>query len=133
MKVREGALGRDYASGEIICREGDVGECAYVLQAGRAVVLREGAEPPVVVGQLLPGDVFGEMAIFDREPRAATVRADGPARVLTLDKRTFLKRIHEDPSLAYRLLLSMSGRIRRLDVELARLKGEAPARPVEDP
>ena len=117
-----GALGKDYADQEAICRQGEPGDKMYVLQAGRAVVLQENAGTEVVVGELTAGDVFGEMSIFDRQPRSATVRAKGKARILTLDKRSFLRRVHEDPSLAFRILQKMSLRIRSLDEELSRLK-----------
>jgi CRP-like cAMP-binding protein len=73
----------------------------------------------------MPGDVFGEMAIFDRQPRSATVRAKGNARVLTLDKRAFLKRVNEDPSFAFRILQIMSRHIRSLDEEFALLRSVA--------
>ncbi len=94
----------------------------YVIQAGQATVLREESGSEIVVGKLSAGDVFGEMAIFERQPRSATVRAQGKVRVLTLDKRAFLKRVHEDPSIAFNMLLKMSHRIRALDEELGRLK-----------
>ena len=68
------------------------------------------------------GDVFGEMALFQQQPRSATVRASGEARVLTVDKRIFLRRVHEDPSFAYLILQKMSQRIRDLDTELVRMK-----------
>ncbi|MCK5407408.1 MAG: cyclic nucleotide-binding domain-containing protein, partial [Candidatus Krumholzibacteria bacterium] len=64
----------------------------------------------------------GEMAIFEREVRSASVRARGEARVLTLDKKNFLRRINEDPSLAFRIVQAMSGRIRELSKEVARLR-----------
>jgi CRP-like cAMP-binding protein len=51
----------------------------------------------------------------------ATVRALGQARVLSVDRRNLMRRIHEDPSLAYRMLLKMSQRIRDLSTEVARL------------
>ncbi|MEO7665437.1 MAG: cyclic nucleotide-binding domain-containing protein, partial [Dehalococcoidia bacterium] len=76
----------------------------------------------VPIGQLETGDVFGEMAIFDRQPRSATVEASGHARVLTLDKRAFLRRVHEDPSLAFHILRRMSRRIRDLNDEVSRLR-----------
>ena len=117
-----GALGKDYADQEVICRQGEPGDKMYVLQAGRAVALQENAGSEIVVGELTAGDVFGEMSIFDRQPRSATVRAKGKARILTLDKRSFLRRVHEDPSLAFRILQKMSLRIRSLDEELSRLK-----------
>ena len=62
------------------------------------------------------------MAIFEREPRSATVRVKGQAGVLTLDKRAFLRRVHEDPSLAFRILQRMSSRIRTLNQELSPVK-----------
>ncbi len=68
------------------------------------------------------GDFFGEMALFEREARSATVRALGEVRVLTVDKRTLLRRINEDPSLAFRIVQKMSGRIRELNTEVVRLK-----------
>ena len=120
--MENGALGREYGDGEVICRQGEPGDRMYVVQAGRAVVIREEEDAEVVVRELTPGDVFGEMAIFERQPRSATVRAKGPARVLTLDKRAFLRGVHEDPSLAYRILQAMSQRVRSLTGELSRLK-----------
>ena len=122
LDVEAGALGKEYEGQEVICRQGEPGGCMYVIQAGRAVVLREEAGAEVVVGELTAGDIFGEMAVFDRQPRSATVQAKGKARVLTLDKRAFLRRVHEDPSLAFRILQEMSLRIRSLDEEISRLK-----------
>ena len=117
-----GVLGREYGDGEVICRQGEPGDRMYVMQAGRATVVREENGTEVVVRELKGGDVFGEMAIFERQPRSATVRAKGTARILTLDKRAFLRGVHEDPSLAYRILQAMSQRVRSLTGELSRLK-----------
>jgi CRP/FNR family cyclic AMP-dependent transcriptional regulator len=124
--MEAGALGKEYADGEVVCRQGERGDCMYVIQAGRAEVLREEDGAEIVVGELTTGDVFGEMAIFEREPRSATVRVKGEARVLTLDKRSFLRRVHEDPSLAFRILQRMSSRIRTLNQEVSRLKRPKP-------
>src|SRR6266542_660475 len=121
-RVGEGVLGRDYVDGEVICRQGDWGDRMYVVQAGRAAVLREEDGVTETVGELGAGDVFGEMSILEQQPRSATVRAKGAIRVLTLDKRAFLSHLHEDPSLAYRVLQQMSHRIRSLDTELSRLQ-----------
>jgi len=122
LNIRKGALGREYADQEIICRQGESGDCMYVIQTGGAVALREEDNVEVAVGELQTGDVFGEMAIFEKQPRSATVRAKGKTRILTLDKREFLKRVHEDPSLAYKIMQKMSHTIRRLDEELEQLK-----------
>lgn len=121
------ALGRVYADGEVIVRQGEVGDCMFALQEGRLEVLasHEG-RGEVRIAIMEQGAIFGEMAIFEREVRSATVRAVGEARVLTLDKKTFLRRIQEDPSLAFNLLRSMSQRIRRLTEQVGerRLGGD---------
>ncbi|MFQ5943874.1 MAG: hypothetical protein ACE5JF_09995 [Anaerolineales bacterium] len=61
--------------------------------------------------------------IFDRDPRSATVRARGPARLLTVDKRNFVARIQQDPTIAFRLVEIMSHRIRDLKDKLAEAQG----------
>jgi CRP-like cAMP-binding protein len=119
---RFSGLGRTYADGETICRQGDRADAMYVVQEGCLAVVREedGVETPIA--RLGPGEIVGEMALFDRETRSATVRAAGTARVLTLDKRAFLRQIHDDPTLAWRILERMSLTIRRLTSEVARLQ-----------
>jgi CRP-like cAMP-binding protein len=118
----KGDLGKTYSDGEVITRQGDVGECMYVIQKGKVqvVVEKDGVETPLRVAD--EGEFMGEMAIFDREQRSATLRAVGEARLLTIDKKNFLKRIHKDPSLAFQLVRTMSKRIRELSDEIARLK-----------
>jgi CRP-like cAMP-binding protein/flavin-dependent dehydrogenase len=118
----EGVLGRAYADGEVLCRQGDAGDRMFVIQSGRVEVVCEEGGKEVGLGELGPGEVFGHMAIVDKKPRSATVRVRGSARVLTLDKRAFLRRVHEDPSLAYTLLEVMSRTVRSLDDELSLLR-----------
>jgi CRP/FNR family transcriptional regulator len=120
--MMKGALGKVYANGEYIIRQGDKGDCMYVVQAGTLEVTREEHGKEVRIGVMKSGDIFGEMAIFEHEMRSATVRALGDARVLTVDKRTFLGRIQDDPALAFNLVKIMSGRIRMLTGELARAR-----------
>ena len=120
----QGALGREYEDGEIIVRQGDPGDNMFVIQDGQVEVLSEkdGRETRLrIAGE---GEFMGEMAIFERVNRSATLRAKGRVRVLTIDKKNFLRRIHEDPSLAFRIVKTMSGRIRELSDEVARLKNE---------
>ena len=119
-----GALGKVFADGNEIVRQGDEGNCMFVIQAGEVDVVRDDGGGEVHLAVLAQGDVFGEMALFDREARSATVRARGEARVLTLDKKTFLRRVHEDPSVAFRILQRMSHRIRQLNDEIVRLKAD---------
>jgi flavin-dependent dehydrogenase len=120
--INIGALGKDYRDGEIIVRQGELGDCMYVIQEGHVEVLIESENHQVQLDILGKNEFFGEMAIFDREIRSATVRALGPARILTVDHKNLMRRIHEDPSLAYHLLQVMSDRVRRLGGEVAELK-----------
>ena len=116
-----GALGKIYNDGEIIIRQGLTGDSMYVVQSGRVEVVQAsegGAEQHLAF--LEAGDFFGEMAVFEKEVRSATVRADGEARVLKIDKKTLLRRIREDPLLAVNLLKTMSHRIRFLNAEISR-------------
>ena len=113
--MNTGALGKLLHDGEVIVRQGEVGNCMYVIQQGQVEVLLKKGDADVCVAVLGEGDFFGEMALFDQEVRSATVRAKGEARILTLEKRTFMRRIHEDPSLAFRMLEKMSRRVRKLN------------------
>jgi CRP-like cAMP-binding protein len=120
--MSQGLLGKVYDDGKIIIRQGEPGDCMYEIQEGQVEVVKEKDGKEIQLAVLGKGDFFGEMAIFDREVRSATVRAKGEVRALTIDKRTFLRRIAEDPSLAFRIVERMSRRIRELDSEIVRLK-----------
>jgi CRP/FNR family cyclic AMP-dependent transcriptional regulator len=117
----DGPLGKVYRDGEEIVQQGSLGESMYVVQSGRVEVLQQslgGIEQHLAF--LEAGDFFGEMSVFEKEVRSATVRASGEARVLKIDKRTLLRRIREDPLLAVNLLKTLSHRIRHLNAEIAR-------------
>ena len=118
-----GALGKVYEDGEIIIQQGEVGNCMYVIQDGKVEVLIGKDDQEVQIAVRGEGEFIGEMAIFERDVRSATVRALGPVRMLTIDKKNFLRRISQDPSLAFRVVESMSRRIRELSEENAQLKG----------
>ena len=111
-------LGRLYKDGEIIVREGDSGDCMYVVQKGRVDVVTQSGNREIVLRSLARNDFFGEMALFERDLRTSTARAVGEARILTVDRRTFLRGISEDPSLARRMVRIMSHRIKDLTARL---------------
>jgi len=115
-------LGKVYKDNEIIIKQGEPGNCMYVIQDGLVEVVRETDEGEVQLALRGKGEFFGEMAIFEREVRMATVRALGEARVLTIDKKNFLRRVHEDPSLSFHLVQIMSARIRNLSDEVTLLR-----------
>ena len=120
--MSQGALGKVYHDREVIVRQGEAGDGLFVIQEGELEILSEndGRETRLRVAR--KGELIGEMAVFERQVRSATVRAVGEARVLTVDRKNFLQRINEDPSLAFRLVETMSRRIRELSVEVVRLK-----------
>jgi CRP-like cAMP-binding protein len=111
-------LGRLYKDGEIIVREGDSGDCMYVVQKGRVDVVTQSGNREIVLRSLARNDFFGEMALFERDLRTSTARAVGEARIWTVDRRTFLRGISEDPSLALRMVRIMSHRIKDLTARL---------------
>jgi CRP/FNR family transcriptional regulator len=115
-----GALGRIYRGGEIVVRQGEHGDCMHVIQEGTVEVFVEKHGRELSLAVRGEGEVIGEMAIFNRTVHSATVRARGQARILTVDKRAFLGRIQEDPSLALHILQNMSNRVRDLSEKLAK-------------
>lgn len=79
-----------HSAGSVIIREGEPGDKLYLLHSGKVEVTRalpNGREDPVA--SLLPGDVFGEIALLNRTPRTRSVRAIEPAVVLALSREAF--------------------------------------------
>lgn len=127
--MKGGDLGKVFEDGEVIVTAGDRGECMFVVQEGQVEVFVPSGRGEVRLAVREKGDFFGEMAIFEKEVRSASVRALGRARVLTIDRRNLMKRINEDPSLAFRIIETMSRRIRELSIEVSQLKGGDPTPP----
>jgi len=119
-----GKLGKVYRDGETIIEQGRTGENFYVIQSGRVEVVQSTANGEQHLIFLDTGESFGEMAIFEKEVRSATIRAVGEARVLKIDRKTLYRRIQEDPILAVNLMRKMSQRIRHLSAQLATLEAE---------
>lgn len=121
-------MGRLYHDGQVIVRQGEIGDCMFAIQAGSVEVVRQSEHGEIRVAVLQEGAIFGEMAILEKEVRSATVRALREARVLTIDKKTFLRRVQEDPSLAFNLARMLCARVRRLNAEIATLRDSLAAR-----
>lgn len=120
--MKSGELGKIYQSGEVIIKQGEPGDCMYVIQSGEVEILRDKDNEQIRIAVRKSGDFFGEMALFSREVRSATVRALGEARVLTVDKKNLLKSIQKDPSLAFRIIETLSKRVRDLSEEITPYK-----------
>lgn len=121
------ALGRVYEDGQIVFRKGDVGDCLYVVQEGEVEVIDESGGRETLLRVAGANELFGEMAVFEHETRSATIRARGRARILTIDKKNFLRRVNEDPSLAFNLVERMSRRVRELSAEVVQLRQQLAA------
>lgn len=120
--MKPGELGRLYENGELIIRQGEVGDCMFVIQEGQVEVVARVSDRAVRLAVRGEGEIIGEMSLFEKEVRSADVRALGQARVLTVDKKNLMSRIHEDPSLAFRLIQTLSRRVRELSDQVARLR-----------
>lgn len=114
------SLGKEYKEGEVIVHQGDKGNCMFVIQHGEVEAVAETDGKELRLRTMGPNEIFGEMALFEKETRSATIRALRPTRILTIDKKNFLSGVHEDPSLALRIVKTMSNRIRDLTNRLAK-------------
>ena len=87
---------REFAAGDVIVHEGDVGDEMYFLTKGQVEALR--GDPPQRLTVLREGSFFGELAIFSDAPRAATIRAltDVEVYALRRDAVLQLSRLHAD-------------------------------------
>ena len=94
--------------GKVLIEQGRPGREFFLLTAGKARCLVDGAE----VAQFGPGDFFGEMALLEQGPRHATVVAEGAGEVLVLDGREFDRLIDASPSIARKLLKAVAERER---------------------
>jgi NADH dehydrogenase len=84
-----GAAHERFEPGETVFRQGDVGDRIYIVLAGRAEVVRRTATEELVLGEVGPGEYFGEMALLGSAPRNATVRCKEATTVLGIPKREF--------------------------------------------
>jgi CRP-like cAMP-binding protein len=101
------------AAGKTIVQEGQTGHEFFLILEGQASVHRNGRK----VATLGPGDYFGELALLDRGPRNATVKADTDMELLVLGQREFSGVLDEVPTIAHKLLSSMATRLRDSDAK----------------
>lgn len=94
--------------GRVIVREGDEGDALFVLLSGTAEIERGGS----VVAEIGPGAYFGELALLDPAPRAATVTATSDAELAVLGLRMFRVLLRDLPPLGAKLLGDLAARVR---------------------
>ena len=118
MKNEESSLGKDYKDGSTIFEENSIGKEMYIIISGKVKIIKEKGKVETILATLDEGEFFGEMSLFDNNPRSATVKAMGNVKLLEINQKGFLRKISKDPSLAFRMLEKMSKRIRIADERL---------------
>ena len=105
----------DFAAGEYIFREGDLGTEMYIVHAGKVEILKkiEGEEKQLAL--LERGDFFGEMSLLEELPRAAAARAESDVRLLQINGSTFDQMLRANPEIAVRMMRKLSRRLRQTD------------------
>jgi len=108
-RVAELAESTEAAAGEVITRQGSVGDAFFVIVSGSAEVERDDR----VIATLDPGDFFGEIALIDGKPRTATVVAAEDMVLLRLSRDAFLRLIDDQSATRHGILVALTERIRR--------------------
>jgi CRP-like cAMP-binding protein len=98
---------RRFQAGDSIALEGEGGLMFFVVESGEAAVEVQGEE----VGKLGAGDHFGEIALIDRRPRTATVRATSDLKTYGLPVFVFRPFVESRPAVAWKLLEAMADRL----------------------
>jgi CRP/FNR family transcriptional regulator, cyclic AMP receptor protein len=112
---------RRFDAGAMILRQGTSAVALYLLLDGRVEVSREPEEGgrSVTLATLLPGDIFGEMAVLDDDTRSSSIMALEPVRCALLSRWELLQELRRHPELAIELIRLLARRIRAMDERLA--------------
>jgi CRP/FNR family transcriptional regulator, cyclic AMP receptor protein len=120
-RVAEVAVPRHFGPDEVVFREGDESNTCYVVRSGRARAVRAHADGRVLtLAHFGPGDIFGELAMFDDESRSATVETIEPTDVIGILGRDMRRLLREHPEIAVKLLAALGRRLRETNERLAR-------------
>jgi hypothetical protein len=118
---------RQYAPGEAIIREGEPGECAYIIEKGRVEITREKGGKPSHIAYLEAGMTFGEMSMVDDLPRSATATAVEETTVREVHRDRLYENLKSNPETMLKLLKGIFERLRIANTTIARLKEELKA------
>jgi CRP-like cAMP-binding protein len=99
-----------FAPGDFIVQAGEPGDSLYLILDGRAKVVGKSRARP-----LRAGDVFGEMALLDGQPRSATIAATSELHAMQLRRDPFMKVLAKEPRMALAIMEQLAGRVRRLE------------------
>ena len=120
-RVGEVSVPRSFAPSEVVFREGDASDTCYIVRSGHARAVRAHADGrTITLANFGTGDIFGELAMFERERRSATVEATSEMHVIAIlggDMRRLLGAHHE---MAFKLVVALGRRLRETNERLAR-------------
>jgi ATP/ADP translocase/HEAT repeat protein len=110
------------AAGETICHEGEEGDAMFCVVTGTVEVLKERPDGRFLeLAKVGPPEVLGEMALFEGEPRSATLRANEQTTILSIDRASFEDIMHEYPQIGISASRILSRRLRKAGVQESRL------------
>lgn len=112
--IQKSAMPVSVKAGTTIFEEGEIGQAFYFIVSGTAHVVRNGRK----AAELGPDGYFGELALLDKLPRSATVKAATDLDLLEIDQRHFNRLINDSPSLTKKLLIATATRLRNADAKL---------------
>lgn len=115
------AVPRSFVAGECVFHEGDRSDTCYVIRSGRARALREGSGGrSITLANFGPGDIFGELSMFDDERRSATIEATEDLEVSAILGSDMRRLLRTHPEIAVKLLASLGRRLRETNERLTR-------------
>lgn len=113
-----------YRPGEILFRQGDPGDAAYVILEGKADILADASGGQIKIAELSDNAIVGEIAILCDVSRTATVKAAGPLEALRIRKDDFLKLLADYPDMMFEILRSLAQRLTRTTSELTEARAQ---------
>jgi CRP/FNR family cyclic AMP-dependent transcriptional regulator len=115
------AVPRSFAPGEVVFREGDASDTCYIVREGRARALRSHRDGrAITLARFGPGDIFGELALFEDERRSATVEAIEDTTVVAVLGPDMRRLLGEHPEISSRLVIALGRRLRETNERLSR-------------
>ena len=124
---------RTFATGQAIFQAGEPGGAMHVVLSGRVeVYLLDDDRRRVVLNELGPGEIFGELSLFDGDERSASVRAIEPTRTFLIDRADLERLFSRKPQAALDVLTVMSRRLRQTDLLLSQRVARNPNEVLEE-
>lgn len=120
-RISELAVPREFDPGQVVFREGDSSDTCYIVRSGRARAVREHSDGrTITLATFGPGDIFGELAMFEDERRSATVEAVEPTAAVAVLGPDMRRLMNEHPGIATRLVIALGRRLRESNERLSR-------------